>query len=248
MSRLTTVIMTKNEERNIERCIKSVSGLGAVIVADTGSTDRTKDLAESLGARVCDIPWNGFGPSKQLACDLAETECVLSIDADEVVTGELASSISREMSAGDGADGYVFRRVTNLCGQWILHSGWYPEQVLRLFRKDRARFSDSAIHESIECQGRIAFLDGFLLHFSYPDISAYVSKLKSYALISGQECRRRGGRAAVAKMVTNPPIWFIKKLILQKGFADGIAGLWIASFSAAGQFLKYYYACKGDRR
>ena len=247
MSDVTTVIIAKNEERNIARSIRSVRGLGPVIVADTGSVDRTCAIAELEGATVHRIEWQGFGRSKRKACESASTDYVLSIDADEVVSRQLARQIRHAISEAGAADGYFLLRVTNFCGSWILHSGWYPQYVLRLFRKDSGQCTDDLIHESIICKGRTARLDGLFFHYSYPSIDSFRTKIRPYARMGAARYLSKGGRLAAVRMMVNPPVSFVRQFILQLGFADGIMGLWIAVLFAAERFLKYWYALTEDR-
>lgn len=242
------MIIARNEERNIARCIESVRELGPVIVSDSGSSDDTVAILERLGVEVHRNDWKGFGLAKQAVTDLATTEYVLSIDADEAVTAELADAIDRAVRSSNAADGYYVPRVTNFCGHWIFHSGWYPDMVLRLFRKEAGRFTEDILHESAQVDGRIESLNGWLLHFSYPDIAGYRSKLHDYARLGSRKYLQRGGNAAILKIFITPAVWFMKKFVIQLGFADGIAGLWIAVLSAIGQFLKYRYALSGEER
>lgn len=242
MDRITTVIMARDEERSIARAIRSVRSLGPVIVADTGSTDRTREIAEAEGATVHAIEFCGFGPSKQTACNLATTEYVLSVDADEVVSDRLARQIRQSLASDGSVDGYFLPRVTDFCGSWVFHSGWYPEYVLRLFRPTSGRFTDDEVHESIICDGNTERLDGLFLHYSYPSIASYARKLDSYARLGAEKYCERNGRLSLIRMLVAPPVWFLKKFIVRLGFADGIAGLWIAVLTAFGQFLKYRYA------
>jgi glycosyltransferase involved in cell wall biosynthesis len=246
MSNITTVIVAKDEERNIARTVRSVRELGPVIVADTGSTDRTREIAEKAGAKVYRIDWKGFGPSKQEACGFASTDYVLSVDADEVVSSRLAREIRRAVESNGTVDGYFLSRVTNFCGSWIFHSGWYPEYILRLFKKESGSFTDDMLHEHVVCNGKTARLTGRFLHYSYPDITQYAAKLDTYARLGARRYRDKGGRQAFIRMFANPPVWFVKKFIIKLGFADGVAGLWIAVLTAVGQFLKYKYALTGS--
>jgi glycosyltransferase involved in cell wall biosynthesis len=245
MNNITTVIVAKNEERNIARTVRSVSGLGPVIVADTGSVDRTREIAESVGAKVFRIEWKGFGPSKREACGFASTDYVLSVDADEAVSSRLAREIRNAAESNGAIDGYFLSRITNFCGSWIFHSGWYPDYVLRLFKKESAGITEDLIHEHVVCNGETARLSGLFLHYSYPDITHYAAKLDTYARLGAKRYRNKGGRLAFIRMFANPPVWFVKKFIIKLGFADGLAGLWIAVLTAVGQFLKYKYALTG---
>jgi len=246
MSRVTSVIIARDEERNIARCIHSVRHLGPVIVSDSGSTDRTREIAADLGADVRLNEWRGFGLAKQAVSDLAVTEYILSIDADEVVSDELAQVIQEVMDSSAALEGYYLPRVTDFCGSWVFHSGWYPDHVLRLYRKSAGKFTDDVLHESVRVNGNTACLTGWLLHYSYPDMKSFTAKLDDYARLGSRKYRDRGGKFAALKMLFNPPVWFFKKFIIQRGFADGVTGLWIAVLTAVGQFLKYRYALTGS--
>ncbi|SUV88617.1 transferase [Bordetella pertussis] len=158
---LSVIIITKNEAANILACLESVAFADEFIVVDSGSTDNTVELARDFGARVEVTPdWPGFGPQKNRALDLATGDWVLSIDADERVTPELASEIQAAM-AGATADCYEIARLSDFCGRFIRHSGWWPDYVLRLFRRGSARFTDAAVHERVvPAQGQPARLRG----------------------------------------------------------------------------------------
>ncbi len=248
MSRVTTVIIAKDEQENIGRCVDSALSLGRVIVADSGSSDRTREVAADHGAEVTLVEWKGFGPTKNEACTFANTEFILSLDADEVLTEKLRSEIEQAVSSDNGVAGYELPRVTNLCGNWVMHSGWYPEYVLRLFRRDSGMFSDDMLHESVSCDGKSCRLTGLLLHYSYPDMKAYARKLAIYAGLGAEKYIRAGGKFSFVRIAVGPPVHFLKKLLIQRGFADGVTGLWIAVLTAVGQFMKYRYALKGDNR
>lgn len=248
MSRITTVIIARNEQDRIGRCIDSALSLGRVIVADTGSKDNTREVAADHGAEVTSVEWNGFGPTKKKACSFATTEFILSLDADEVLTEKLKCEIENAVSTDNGIAGYELPRVTNLCGNWVMHSGWYPEYILRLFRKDSGEFSDAMIHEGILCDGKVCRLTGLLLHYSYPDMKSYARKLADYAELGADKYIKSGRKFAFVRIAIAPPVHFLKKLLIQRGFADGITGLWVAVLTAVGQFMKYRYALKGDNR
>jgi glycosyltransferase involved in cell wall biosynthesis len=244
MSRLTTVVVARDEERNISRCVQSALPLGNVIVADTGSSDRTSDIAQEAGAEVHTLEWQGFGKTKQAACRLAESEYILSLDADEAVSSRLCEHIQEVMANEESHPGYRCGRVTNLCGFWIQNSGWHPEYVTRIFRRNAGSFSDDILHESILVDGSVGDLSGVLLHFSYPSMSAYFAKVRSYSLLGAQKYRESCGKMAVPRLFINPVWGFLRKFVVQRGYADGIAGMWIAVFTMVGQFLKYWFALR----
>ncbi len=248
MSDVTTVIITRNEQDNIGRCIDSAISLGRVIIADTGSNDLTRDEAAEHGADVVSVEWKGFGTTKNDACTLAETEFILSLDADEVLTEKLRREIRNVVSLKSDIVGYELLRVTSLCGNWVMYSGWYPDYVLRLFRKNSGLFSDDMLHEKVSCDGELARLTGQLLHYSYPDMKSYVRKLVTYAELGAERYIRAGGRFPLVRLATAPFVYFLKKLLVQRGFADGITGLWIAVMTATGQFMKYWFALTKVKR
>jgi len=244
---LSVVMITLNEEKNIARAVKSVDWADEICVADTGSTDNTVSIAKNLGAHVGLIEFSGFGRAKQKAGAMASHEWILSLDADEVVTHELKNNILKFLENPGESAGAEFGRATNFCGNWILHSGWYPEYVFRLFNKNKAWFNDKPLHESIKHSGKIKRINGLLLHFSYPDIGEYKLKTKSYARLWADKRRDLPFASKLVFMFIKPLIAFIRKFVVQFGFADGLPGLWIAAFSAYGQFLKHYYALKAKK-
>src|SRR5690625_2320332 len=169
--RLSVIIITKNEADNIAACLDSVAFADEFIVVDSGSTDDTREIARQKGALVTRTDdWPGFGPQKNRALALATGEWVLSIDADERVTPELASEIQTIIKQNSPtAVGYNIARLSNFCGRWIRHSGWWPDYVLRLFKRDSTRFSDDIVHESVLPPASVANLKNHLLHYPYRD-------------------------------------------------------------------------------
>lgn len=241
-AKLSVVMIARNAARQIGRTLASVSWADEICVADTGSEDDTKGEAEKFGAHTQSISFTGFGKAKQDACAMASNVWLLSLDSDEVVTPELKKSIVDFLQDCDGFAGAEFSRITNLCGHWIFHSGWYPEYIMRLFNREWGGFDDRLVHESIKYNGSIKRLDGVLLHYSYPSIKAYLHKIREYAELAAVSKKSKPFLANILSMIFKPGLIFIKKFILQLGFLDGLPGLWIAGFSAYGQFLRYYYA------
>ncbi|HOD65633.1 MAG TPA: glycosyltransferase family 2 protein [candidate division Zixibacteria bacterium] len=236
---LTVVVITKDEEANIERCLESVAWADELIVVDSQSTDRTAELARRRGAVVCDVEWRGFGPAKRRGVALATQEWVLSLDADEVVGTELAHQI-RQVAAGGGEhDGYYVGRRTNFLGRWISHCGWYPDPVLRLFRREKGNVNEAVVHEQVEVDGSVGRLSGELLHFSYPTLEHYLAKSAVYTTLGAREAFRRGRRARWYDLVIRPPISFFSHYIVRQGFRDGMEGWIISVMSAVAVFVKY---------
>lgn len=243
-AKLSVVMIARNAAQQIGRTLQSVKWADEICVADTGSCDDTIKMAEQWGAKTKSISFEGFGPAKQEAVKMASHDWILSLDSDEVVTSELKAEIRRFLGADEDYIGAELGRVTNLCGHWVLHSGWYPEYVMRLFDRRRGRFNDNKLHESVITEGRIKRLSGRLLHYSYPNIKIYLNKSHDYARLGALSKASLPAILKLIYMVLKPLIVFFKKLIWQRGFLDGLPGLWIAAFSAYGQLLKYYHALK----
>lgn len=236
---LSVIIITKNESAHIADCLDSVAFADEIIVVDSGSTDGTGDIARAKGAKVTVThDWPGFGPQKNRALDLATCEWVLSVDADERVTGELAQAIQGAL-ARPRADGYRIARLSNFCGRWIRHSGWWPDHVLRLFRRDSGRFTDAAVHESVVCKGRVDTLDGHFLHYPYPNLEALLAKINRYSSEAAAMMHAKGRTVGVAGVVGHSVWTFVRIYVVRRGFLDGVEGFILAATGAAGSFFRY---------
>jgi len=245
--KLSVVMIARNAAERLPDVLKSVEWADEICVADTGSSDSTLEIAKKHGAVTKHIDFKGFGEAKQEAAQMATHKWVFSLDSDEVVTEKLRDAILSFLENCDSDAGAEFARVTNFCGKWIYHSGWYPEYILRIFSRDRARFNDKVIHESIEYEGKLKRIDGDLLHYSYPTLNIYLKKLEEYARLGAQSKRSRPKVLNLLSMFIKPVVVYIKKLIIQLGFLDGKAGLKIARMSAYGQYLKYKYALTREK-
>lgn len=235
---ISVVVITRNEADNITDCLEGVRWADEIIVVDSGSTDRTRELARQQDARVIDIDWAGFGAAKQRGVDEARGPWVLSIDADERVTPALAEEIQRAVCDEQYA-GYEMPRLTSFVGVWVRHSGWYPDFVLRLFCKDCGRFSQALVHEGVTVDGAVGRLTHDLLHYSYRSLTDYLQRLNRYTTLAAQELHDRGVRAALWQPLLKPPAIFLKRYLLKAGFLDGWTGLQIAFLSAVYVFVKY---------
>jgi len=237
---LSAVVITKNESAHIAACLESVAFADEVVVLDSGSTDDTREIARALGARVeCTADWPGFGPQKNRALDLATCDWVLSIDADERVTPELASEI-RAALAAPAAAGYEIPRLSDFCGRFIRHSGWWPDYVLRLFRRDAGRFTDALVHERVVLrEGAPARLRSHFLHYPYADMAALINKVNRYSSDAAAMMYARGRRATVPAAVGHGCWTFVRIYLLRRGFLDGGHGLVLAVTAAAGSFFRY---------
>ena len=238
MSAISVVIIARDEEKNIARCLKSVRWADELIVVDTGSSDETPKIAESLGARLYRIEWTGFGDAKRFGVEKASEGWVLSLDADEEITDVLASEIT-EAVKGDHFAGYYIPRRTSFMGRWIRHSRWYPDYVLRLFRKEAGSFTSSLVHEKAQIEGNVGRMKSPILHYSYPDVETYMRKLETYTSLAARELHKKGRSFSVTSLVLKPLAAFSRHYITGAGFLDGVEGFMIASLSAFGVMTKY---------
>lgn len=238
---LSVIIITKNEEANLQACLESVRFADQWVVVDNASTDSTRAIATAFGAEVTQTTtWPGFGPQKNLALGLATQEWVLSLDADERVTPELATAIGQAMQSR-GVDAFEIPRLTQFCGQWIHHCGWTPDHVLRLFRRGQARFSDDLVHERVVLQsGALSRLDARLLHYSYPTPAHYWRKLAQYSLAWAEQAHARGKPSSMPRAVTSGLVAFIKSYFFRLGILDGSMGFAVCAMQAQAAFGKYF--------
>lgn len=239
MPKISAVIITRNEERNIKRCLSSIDWVDEIVVVDSGSTDDTKKIASEFTQRVFDIKWEGFGKAKNFAKDKASYQWILSVDADEIITQDLKEEIQRITKSEDSLDGYYVPRKSNFLGKWIKHGGWYPDYVLRLFKKDKAKFNQSMVHEKVEVNGRIGYLRNPLWHYTDPNFDHYLEKLNRYTSLAAEELFRKGKRAKLFDVVFRPLAVFFKMYFVKKGFWDGFSGFILAVSSAFHVFSKY---------
>lgn len=236
--RLSVILITHNEIANLRDCLASVHFADQIIVVDSGSTDGTVQLARELGATVLETNWPGFGPQKNRALDLADGDWVLSIDADERVTPELADEILLSLH-GAQCDAYEIPRLSSFCGRFIRHSGWWPDPVLRLFRRGTARFTDAAVHERLICSGKVARLQQHFLHYSYPDLESVISKINRYSTDAAHEKFAKGKRASLPGACFRGFWTFFRHYTVMGGFLDGREGLLLAITAGIGNFYRY---------
>jgi glycosyltransferase involved in cell wall biosynthesis len=240
MSRLSVITLTLNEERNIAGCLDSVAWADEIIVIDAGSTDGTLELARKYTSHVEVLPWKGYGAARNSALDRATGEWVLWLDADERVTPELAGEIRDIVAAGGPeADGYAIPRRAYFCGKWIRHCGWYPSRVVRLFRRGKARFSETRVHEQLVIDGRVEDSRHDLLHFTDPDLKHYFAKFNTYTSLAAQDLFNAGRRFRLSDILVKPAFILVKMYIVRLGFLDGVHGLVLSIASAAYVFAKY---------
>ncbi len=246
MPRLTVIIITRNEAANIGACLDSVAFADERIVVDAGSDDGTAAIAAEKGARVVTRPFDGFGAQKNFALSLAEGDWVLSIDADERVTPELKAEIEQAMARPD-ADAYEVSRLSSFCGRQMKHSGWYPDYVLRLFRRGHARFTDDVVHERVVSDGKVGRLDGTLLHNPVVRLEQALSRADRYSTAGAAMLIAKGRRVSFMSGIGHG-IWaFLRTYILRAGFLDGREGFLLAVANAEGTYYRYMKAWLAGR-
>lgn len=239
MASLSVTVITKNEAENIEACLRSVRFADQIVVLDSGSTDDTIQIARSMGAEVSLSPdWQGFGIQKNRALALANSDWVLSLDADERVTPELQAEIRATLEA-PAFDVYSFPRLSSYCGRYMRHSGWYPDRVTRLFRRHAAQFSDDLVHEKIMTSSKVGQLRSPLRHESFRSFEAVLDKANRYSTAGAQILLNRGKSASLGTALGHGLWTFIRTYFLRLGFLDGRMGLVLAISNAEGTYYRY---------
>ncbi len=241
---MSASIITLNEEKNIARAIESVrSWVQEVVVVDSGSTDHTLDIARSLGARVIQNPWRGYGQQKNFAQSKVTHDWVLNLDADEAVTPELALEIQNLLSKNEGHPirGYLIPRLSFYLGRWIRHGGWYPNRSLRLYHRQYAKWSEPDVHEECIVEGAVQVLSKDLLHYPFSKIEEQIETNLKFSRLGAEKLKKKGMKKNLALLILKPLGKFIETYILKKGFLDGMAGLIISVNAAHSIFLKYAY-------
>lgn len=242
--KISATIITFNEEPNIKAACESVAWADEIVVVDSESTDRTREIAAACGARVIVNPWPGFGAQKQFAVDQAQNDWIFSLDADERVSGDLRNTIEalKQRPETEIMDGFLIPRRTFYQQRWIRGGGWYPDRQLRLFNRTKGSWKQRHIHESVAMNNgaRVETLPGDLLHYTSPNAAHHHRVIgERYAPLAAQQMYEEGRRTSVFNVATAGPAAFIRSFILKGGFRDGFAGFTIASFAAHHAFLKH---------
>ena len=240
--KISATIITFNEEANIKAACESVAWADEIVVVDSNSTDATREIAASCGARVIVNAWPGFGAQKQFAVEQAQHDWIFSLDADERVSDQLRDSIHALKNEAEPADGYLISRRTFYQQRWIRGGGWYPDKQLRFFKRTKGRWKQRHIHESVsmDANARVDQLAGDLLHYTSPNAAHHHRVIgERYAPLAAQQMFEEGRRTSVFGVASAAPAAFIRSFILKGGFRDGFAGFTIASFAAHHSFLKH---------
>ncbi len=238
---VSVCIIACNEERNLPRCLASVSWADdAVVVVDARSRDATEDVARAHGARVVVHPYAGNVEQKNFALDQAKHDWVICLDADEALTPVLEEEVrSLLVEGGRGADGFDLNRVTYHLGRWIRHGDFFPDWQLRVFRRSRGRWAGVNPHGRVTVNGRVERLSGELAHWSYRDLADQVERIQEFSRVQAAALHADGRRASLGDLCLRPPARFLRAYLLKQGFRDGVPGLVIAAATAFHVFLKY---------
>ncbi|BCS99325.1 glycosyl transferase [Desulfoluna limicola] len=235
---VSAVIITKNEEHNLGRCLASLGWVDEIVVVDSGSTDATMTIARSYGAKVLETPWLGFGKTKQLAVDSASNDWVLSIDADEEITETLRRGIESKL-VNPGKQGYRIARRSYYLDRPIRFSGWRSDAPLRLFNRKHGRFNEKIVHESVEMASKPGLIKVHMLHYTFPSISTHLAKIDSYSALGARQLLEKGKKVNLALACLRGVVKFNKMYFLKLGFLDGKEGFVLAVISSFGVTLKY---------
>lgn len=235
---ISAVIITRNEEANIRDCLASLAWVDEIVVVDSGSSDRTVEICREFTDRVYHHDWPGFGPQKNRALGYATGAWVLSIDADERVSPELRDEILAAIATG-GAAAYEIPRLSWYCGRFMRHSGWRPDYVLRLFRRDRGRFTEALVHERVVVEGAAGRLRHDLIHYSFRDLEQVLNVVNRYSTLGAEQKFAAGQRAGLGKAIAHGLGEFIATYLCKGGFLDGRQGLMLAISNAEGAYYKY---------
>lgn len=237
--KITATIITLNEERNIARAIESLRCCDEILMVDSGSGDRTLELAQNLGVKVIEAPWRGYARQKNLAAEHAAHDWILSLDADEALSEGLEGEIWSLKKNGPQHDAYTMPRLAQYLGRWIFHGGWYPDRKVRLYDRRKARWTGDFVHESVTVDGRVGHLDANLLHYTCDSLSEHLRTMDRYTTLAAEEMVARKKKVPAHRLVVDPVWSFVKGYVLQRGFQDGTEGLAIAYMASLYTFLKY---------
>lgn len=241
MTPLSAVVITYNEEKNIERCLQSLQGIvDEIVVVDSFSTDKTEEICRLYNVHFYKHTWAGYSEQKNYANTLAAHNLILSLDADEALSEELKTSI-QELKENCKSALYDMNRLTNYCGQWIYRCGWYPDQKIRIFDRTQVRWKNMKVHEEMEFPDEITLvhLKGDLYHYSYYTIGEHILQANRYSTLAAEEYFEKGKKTHIL-VFTIKSVWrFIRDYFFKAGFLDGFYGFVICLISAMTTFLKY---------
>jgi len=238
-SPLAVAIITRDEAENLPSCLESVAFAEQIVVVDSGSTDGTVKIAEDFGCDVYQEAWRGFGPQKQVAIDRCRMPWVLVLDADERIPAETSAVVEKIVAGAEKAVGYSLPRRNYFQGRWIRHAGWWPDRVVRLFKKGSGEMTGAKVHEAVTVKGLVEPLAVPIDHFTESRLEKIVAKINRYSTIGAQEAFEKGRRATVAEAFLRAGATFGQDYLLRGGFLDGPQGLTLAVTDSVNKFFKY---------
>lgn len=240
MQKLSVIVITENEEHNIERCLNSVQWADEIVVVDAFSADRTVEISRRFNAKVVQHAWCGYAAQKQFALDHATCPWVLSLDADEEVTDEVRIAIQKILSSPEAFDGYEINRQSFFLGQRIQHGGWFPDYQLRLFRREKTKVIQRPVHEGFVIDGRIGRIESAVNHYTYQSIQHYLHKMNEYTSLEVMnKLSRKKKKIHWYDFITHPLAVFLKMFIALQGYRDGFRGFLLAFYSTLYNLLIY---------
>ena len=237
--KISVYILTYNNERTIERCLRSVAWADEIVVVDSYSTDRTLEICRRYTDKIYQRPWTNYREQYQFAADKTTNRWIMFIDADEEVSPELAREIREEIVKNDGRwAGYIAHRRTYYLGRWIKHGGWYPDYEIRLYDRSRGKW-EGGLHAKVKVDGEVKVLKNFYFHYTYKDISDQLRTIDRYSEVAASDMWKEGKRFSLFDLLLRPPFRFFRDFILKRGFLDGLPGLIIAVLTMFYVFIKY---------
>jgi glycosyltransferase involved in cell wall biosynthesis len=236
---LSVAMIVKDEAENLPDCLRSVAFARQIVVVDSGSVDDTFRIASDFGCDVFNEPWRGFGKQKQFAVDQCREEWILVLDADERVPPETARVIRQMIDSRGDANGYSFPRKNFFRGRWIRHAGWWPDRVVRLFRRGQGRLTEAAVHEAVAVDGCVEILEVPLEHRTESDLGRIIRKIDRYSTLGAQQAFAEGRSCSIGSACLRAGFTFFQDYLLRGGFLDGSQGLTLAMTDAVNKFFKY---------
>lgn len=243
MLKLSAVIITYNEEKYIEQCLNSLKGIAdEIVVVDSLSTDKTEEICLNFGVKFTKQPFLGYREQKNFACQQAENDYILSLDADEALSSKLREEILKLKAKEKWYfDGYSFNRLNNYCGQWMHHTAYYPDRKIRLFNRNRSTWGGINPHDKIVLKpgSKLVHVKGDILHWVIDSYEDHINKINKFSTISARSYKALGKKSGIAKILFDPPYRFIRSYFFKLGILEGFNGFVVSVFSAYSGFLKY---------
>lgn len=248
-NKISVVIICKDEAKRIRRCLESVCWADEIVIVDSGSADKTLDIAREFTENIFDHhDWQGFGCQRRIAEDKASNDWILAIDSDEVLSLELQQEIKSVIESADENEVFRLNRLTHFCGKFIRHSGWYPDRIVRLYNKKKYRYNDAFVHEAVACKGaKIIDLKGMFFHYTADSLKEYIDKRNRYADAWAKRQQDKGKRAYILQILARPIFAFFRHYIFRLGFLDGYHGFLIAVIQMQYTFNKYNFLFFKDK-